>query len=272
MSTGNFFKSNLYKIHDIVQNTMIVYPKEIIIATLRDYFSLDRYYGYRTDAFGFPQTPDHTDLPIDAGYETNDNTTTRLYIGENYRFDGIFYPAILVKNAGGSYKPTSINMDRGKVQFAERAFQDGYGNVTVFRNPDSFIFSGAWEGAMAIDIKTRSLRSRDDLMEAVAIGLQNVTFESLKNAGVIVKPLSWGAPSETDDRNDKLFMQTITLELRSEWERRIPINNIMETINFVVEFGRTDIPDAPIAQNLTITTNLDLLDVIINLSDYNNGE
>ena len=56
--TGNFFKSDLYKIHDVVQNTMIVFPKEIIIATLRDFFSEDSYYGYRRDNFGFPQTPD----------------------------------------------------------------------------------------------------------------------------------------------------------------------------------------------------------------------
>lgn len=260
--TGNFFKSDLYKIHDVVQNTMIVFPKEIIIATLRDFFSEDSYYGYRRDNFGFPQTPDHTDLPITAGL--HDNVTTRLYIGENYRFDGIFYPAILVKNAGGRYVPISINRDRGKVYWTERSFDDGYGNITTFRNPDSFAFSGAWEGQMAIDIKTRSLRSRDDLVELVALCLQDITFESLKNAGIVVKPLSWGAPSEIDDRNDKLFQQTITLDIRSEWERRIPIGNVLEVINFAIEFGRVDVPNAPIAPNLTINTESSFLEIMSN--------
>lgn len=263
-STGNFFKSDLYRIHDVVQNTMIVYPKEIIIATLRDYFSRDRYYGYRKDQWGFPETPDHTDLPLDAGYQTNDDTTTRLYVGENWRFDGIFYPAVLVKNAGGRYVPVSINMDKGKVYWTERSFDDGYGNITTFRNPDSFAFSGAWEGQIAIDIKTRSLRSRDDLVEAVAIGLQNITFYSLQKAGIIVKPLSWGSPSEIDDRNDKLFQQTITLDIRSEWERRIPIGNVVEAINFAVEFGRVDVPNAPVASNLTINTNISFLELMNN--------
>jgi len=262
MSVGSFFKSDLPHLHNIVQNSMIVWPKEIIIATLRDFFSDDSYYRFSKDQWGFPNTPDHTDLPLDAGL--HDNQTTRLYIGENYRFDAIFYPAILVKNAGGRYRPISINMDRGKVHYSERLFDDGYGNVTIFRNPTHFIFSGAWEGQMAIDIKTRSLRSRDDLMELVAIGLQNITFESLKNAGVIVKPLSWGSPSETDDRNDKLFQQTITLDIRTEWERRIPITNMMEVINFSIEFGRLDVPNAPVAPNLTIHTNETLLDVVMN--------
>ena len=259
-STGNFFKSDLYKIHDVVQNTMIVYPKEIIIATLRDFFSLDSYYHYVKDAWGFPQTPDHTDLPLTAGL--SDNVTTRLYIGENYRFDAIFYPAILVKSGSGRYAPISINRDKGKVFWSERAFDDGYGNISVFRNPESFIFSGAWEGQMAIDIKTRSLRARDDLVELVAICLQDIAFESLKNAGIVVKPLSWGAPSETDDRNDKLFMQTITLDIRSEWERRVPVSNILEVINFVVEFGRVDEPNPPISPNLTIHTDLSFLEIM----------
>src|SRR5579885_284780 len=165
MSTGSFFKSDLYHLHNIVQNTMIAYPKELIIATLRDFFSEDSYYHYSKDQWGFPNTPDHTDLPLNAGL--NDNITTRLYIGENYRFDGIFYPAILVKNAGGRYRPISINMDKGKVHYSERVFDDGYGNIVTFRNPDYLIFSGAWEGSMSIDIKTRSLRSRDDLVELV---------------------------------------------------------------------------------------------------------
>lgn len=259
-STGNFFKSDLYKIHNVVQNTMIVYPKEIIIATLRDFFSLDSYYHYVKDAFGFPQTPDHTDLPIDAGL--TDNLSTRVYIGENWRFDGIFYPAILVKNAGGRYVPISINRDKGKVYWTERSFDDGYGNISTFLNPDSVAFSGAWEGQMAIDIKTRSLRSRDDLVEAVALCLQDITFEQLKNAGILVKPLSWGSPSEVDDRNDKLFMQTITLDIRSEWERRIPINTVLDTINFVIEFGRVDEPNAPISPNLTINTGLSFLEIM----------
>lgn len=258
--TGNFFKSDLYTIHNVVQNSMIVYPKEIIIATLRDFFSLDTYYHYVKDAWGFPQTNDHTDLPLDAGL--HDNITTRLYIGENYRFDVIDYPAILVKNAGGKYIPISINRDRGKVYWGERSFDDGYGNITTFRTPESFVFSGAWEGQMAIDIKTRSLRARDDLLELVAICLQDITFESLKKSGIVVKPLSWGSPSEIDDRNDKIFQQTITLDIRTEWERRIPISNVLDTITFAVDFGRVNPITAPIAPNLTINTDLNFWEIM----------
>src|SRR5271169_3906731 len=101
MSSNNFFKSDLYGIYNIVQASMIVYPKEIIISTLRDFFSHDSYYHYSRDQWGFANTTDHTDLPPGADFPTQFNrygatqstgVPTRLFIGENYRYDGIFYP------------------------------------------------------------------------------------------------------------------------------------------------------------------------------------
>ena len=85
MATNNFFRSDLPKLHSIVQNAMTLYPKELVIATLRDFFSRDHYYHYAHDHWGFPQTPDHTNLPPFAGFDND--ITTRVNIIEFYRFD-----------------------------------------------------------------------------------------------------------------------------------------------------------------------------------------
>lgn len=263
MATNNIFRSDLYKIHGIIQNSMIIHPKEIILATLRDFFSHDTYYHYVKDPWGFPNTTDNTDLPLEAGLE--DNSTTRLFVGENYRFDGIFYPAILIKHGGSRSVPISINRDTTKVEWDFRTFEDGYGNIQKFKNPKSFVFNGAWEGSIIIDVMTRSLTSRDHLVELISIAFTQINFESLRKAGVIIKPLTVAAPTEIDDRNDKLFRQSITLDIRSEWEVHQPIGNIIEIINFAIEFGRTDNPDAPIAQNLTISTENTFLDIMASI-------
>lgn len=261
MSTNNFFKSDLFKINNIVQTSMILYPKELIIAALRDAFSQDSYYHYVKDEFGFANTTDHTDLPLDAGL--HNNVTTRLFIGENYRNDLIFYPAILVKNAGAKYVPISINREEGAVQWEVREFDDGYGNITLYKAPKSLLFQGAWEGSINIEILSRSLRARDELVELVSILLTDIYFKTLQKAGVIVKPISVGSPSETDDRNDKLFRQTITLEIRTEWRREIPVSNILEVINFSMDFS--DISNnGPKAPNIQINTYTGLVDVIMN--------
>ena len=179
MSVSNSFRSDLPRIYNVIQNSMIVYPKEIIISTLRDYFSKDSYYHFDKDQWGFPNTVDQTDLPMNAGLSSEDHSTTRLFIGENYRYDGIFYPAILIKNNGSKYVPVSINREESTVQYGQRLFEDGYGNSKTISYPKSLILAGAWEGSISIDIYTRSLRARDDLVEACAICLTDIYFKSM---------------------------------------------------------------------------------------------
>jgi hypothetical protein len=252
---------------------MIVYPKEIIIDTLRNYFGRDSYYHYSRDQWGFANTTDHTDLPMGADLpygpganpELNPNPTlsTRLFIGENYRYDSIYYPAILVKNGGSRYIPISIDRNQGTIYWSEQLFEDGYGNQTLVRKPQSFVTAGAWEGSVLIDISSRSLRARDDLVEQVAMCFTEVHFDTLHEVGVIIKPISIGAPSESDDRNDKLFRQTLTLDVRTEWRREIPIDTLIDAILFTVNFGGLT-PDSPNSANLTINTEVSLADMLLN--------
>jgi hypothetical protein len=275
MSSNNFFRSDLYRMYNIVQASMIVYPKEIIIATLRDFFSHDSYYHFSKDQWGFPNTTDHTDLPPGADLpfgpgaqpELNPSPVlpTRLFIGENYRNNSIFYPAILIKNGGTRYVPISINRNQGEIKYDERIYTDGYGNKTTVRTPVAFLTAGIWEGTVAIDVMSRSLRARDDLVELVGMCFTEVHFETLHQIGIIVKPISVSGPSETNDRNDKLFRQTLTLEVRTEWKREIPIENTIDAILFTATFQDLANPQSPIAANLTINTEVSLTDMLLKL-------
>jgi hypothetical protein len=254
---------------------MLSYPKEIIIATLRDYFSKDSYYYYSKDQWGFANTTDHTDLPPGAdmpyGAGSNPdlsptaNLSTRLFIGENYRYDGIYYPAILIKSGSSKYVPISINREKGGIQYENVLFEDGYGNQTIISRPVSFITAGVWETSVNIDVLTRSLRARDDLVELISICLTEITFESLVDVGIVIKPINIGAPSEQDDRNDKLFRQTLTLDIRTEWRREIPVGNLIDTIFFTVTFQNLENPNAPYPVNLAINTELSVTDLLLNI-------
>lgn len=254
---------------------MLLYPKEIIIATLRDFFSKDSYYHYSKDQWGFANTTDHTDLPPGADLPSGPGAhpelspsnilSTRLFIGENYRYDGIYYPAILIKSGGSRYVPVSINRNQGSVQWENILFEDGYGNERVVNRPKSFVTAGAWEGSIIIDVLTRSLRARDELVELVAMCFTEIHFDSLYDVGLIVKPINIGSATETDDRNDKLFRQSLTLDIRTEWRREIPISSIIDAIVFSVEFADLENPNAPVASNLTIHTEVNVVDVLLNL-------
>lgn len=245
---------------------MLVYPKEMIISTLRDFFSKDSYYHYAKDQWGFANTTDHTDLPPGADLPTQFNTngamqeglSTRLFIGENYRYQGIYYPAILVKSGGGKYVPISINRESGGIQYEDIIFEDGYGNQTIVHKPKAFITAGVWEGSFIIDVLTRSLRSRDDLVELISMCFTEITFDSLLDIGIMVKPLSYSAAAESDDRSDKLFRQSITLDIRTEWRREINISTFIDAILFTVDFQDLDSKTSVPAANITINTEVNI--------------
>jgi hypothetical protein len=241
---------------------MIVYPKEIIISTLRDAFSKDSYYRYVKDSFGFANTTDHTDLPLDAGL--HNDLTTRLFIGENYRKNAIFYPAILVKSGGSKSVPISMNRNSGSIEYEPIIYQDGYGLETIISKPKYMVTAGVWEGSIIIDVLSRSLRARDDLVEFIGMFFTEISFDNIKDIGIVIKPPSIGSPSETEDRNDKLFRQSITLEIRTEWCRKIPVSNIIEAILFTMTFQNIS-EGTPPAANLTINTEVSLTDLLINI-------
>lgn len=262
MATGSFALTNLNTIHDIVQNSFLSFPKEIAIAVLREEFSKDDYFHYVKDAWGFPNVVNHLDLPPDAGI--NDDSTTRVYIGEYNRFSKIFYPAILVKAGAFNYVPISLNREKGSVQSEFRNVIDGYGNVlTRIVVPKHFIFAGVWEGQIHIEIQARGIQERDELAQFVAILFQDIRHDEMMKSGVAIKPrVSISAPTESDDRNDKLYKQTVTLDIRFEWRRHIPINSVVDAINLCVEFGNLAPTPPVLAPNIGIRTSLELLDAL----------
>src|SRR5690606_27391752 len=108
---------------------------------IRDEFSKDSYYHYVKDEFGFPKTPDLTNVPLGAGF--NDDVTTRIFIGEHFRHDAIFYPALLVKMGSMTSTPISINRNKETVKYDVTKVIDGYGNERLFTIPTHFVFAGA---------------------------------------------------------------------------------------------------------------------------------
>lgn len=259
MAAGFNYNTELYEIFHVVQNTMLRYPKDLIVSSLRDFFNRDSKYHFVKDEWGYPYTPDHTDLSSDAGLY--DELTTRVFIGENNRYDIIFYPAILIKAGSFRSVPISINRNQYYVENKIMEFTDGYTRKFI-ATPDKFVTAGAWEGSINIEIHSRSIQERDDIAELVAIYLKEINWNNLSRAGVSIKPdISIGAATESDDRNDKLHKLTITVNIRTEWRREVPISNIIDVITFCVEFG--DVRTGSTAPNLEINSKADLDDVIL---------
>lgn len=260
--TGSLFRSDLYNIHNVTQNTLMNYPKELIIGMLREEFSQDSFYKFVSDQWGYPKIPDHTDLPLGSGI--NDELTSRIFIGELFRQDAIFYPALLVKMTSARSVPISINRNKNVVSYEKQIISDGYGNEKQYFIPKFIDLAGAWEGTIAIDVITRDILDRDNLVSIVMLLFTDIRFESLRKAGVLIKSgqPSLGGISEGDDRQqEKLYKATINVDIRTEWRRLIPISNVIEKINFCVDFKAwgSEVVSNP---NIAINTSVSILDQI----------
>ena len=151
------------------------------------------------------------------------------------------------------------------MQYGCRIFQDGYGNSKKITYPEAFILAGAWESSMSIDIYCKSLRDRDELVDLVSLCFTDLYHDVLLDAGVFCKPISVSGASEVDDRIDKLFKQSITVDIRTEWRREIPISSIIDRVLFSIDFRNIDDENSVPAANLSIKTDIDYTDLILSI-------
>lgn len=227
--------SNFYENNHIVQQSLIKHPKELVIDGLRHVFSTDSVFTYRQDEYGFPLTPDAT------GEDFETDFSTRILISDGYRYDIRFFPAIIVKANGGSYKPISFNQN-GTIKNRLDVIQDAFGGIRKVYTPTHKIYAGAWDLNLEVSIFAESHTELIELTDITALALQYVLFNELRAQGLLIKSLSIGAENSEQFVNDFIYSQSITLNCRSEWRVEIPIENLVEKIVFNIESTKTS-PD-----------------------------
>jgi len=232
MATSHRVYSDLFELANFVRQTAVVQGKNLLIDSLREHFRQDAVYRYGTDAFGFPLTPNLTDLPPEIG----ETRTTRMFIGDIFRYDKRYLPSITIRQTSGRYYAVSFNQE-GTTRYRVDLVVDGYGNRSLVKVPTHKVFAGGWDQTFEVLIAAESTMDREELSDIVSSYLIGVARPQLLDAGLFVKTVSYGGEREEDWANDKIYMQPITVETFSEWRREIPLDSLVETINFCFEFG-----------------------------------
>lgn len=235
MATGHRVYSDLFSYADFVRQVAVTQSKNLLIDALRDFFKHDSLYRFETDAFGFPLTPNLTDMPPDI----QEKRTSRIYIGDIFRMDKRFFPSITIRYSSGRYHPVSFNQDVTSKQYRLDLVIDGYGEHSYIRTPTHHLVCGAWDQSFDVLIASEAIPDREELTDIVSGFLIGVIRQELYEGGLFIKSVSMGAEREEDFGNDKIYMQSITVETYSEWRRAIPIdaNSLLDTINFCFNYG-----------------------------------
>lgn len=227
--------SNFYSDEYIIQQTCIVKPKNILIDSLRRRFSFDNMFTYRMDEYGFPLTPDLTGGDIDA------EDTTKILISDGFRNEAKFYPNIIIKSGGGSYKPLSFNQN-GTVKYRKDLYENEYGAQSVINTPTHRVYAGFWDLSFDIVVSSESFAELQRLIDIVVLELQYSSWNELRANGLFIKNTSISGETEEPYANDYVYKQTITVSTHSEWRVEIPIDNVIEKMVFYFDVKRTPIP------------------------------
>lgn len=235
MTSSHRVYSDLFDFANFTRQVAIAQSKNLLIDVLRDFFRHDTFYRFETDGWGFPLVRNVTDLPPDI----QEKRTTRIFIGDVFRVDKRFFPAIVVKQSSGRYHPVSFNQEVTSKQYRLDLIVDGYGSSSYVRTPVHYIVAGAWDNSFEVQIMTESVPDREELADLVSAFLIGAVRQELTDAGLFIKSVSVGGESEEEFANDKIYKQSITVETYSEWRRAIPIdaNSLVDTINFCFQVG-----------------------------------
>jgi len=220
--------SSYFNDHHIIQQTAIVHPKYLLIDSLRNIFRNDSVYTYRDDEYGYPLTPDLTGKEIDS------EETTKILISDSYRYETKFYPAIIIKSNGGSYKPNSFNQDM-TLKYRSDVIENEFGGRKVISTPTHRVYTGKWELTFEVGIYSESLSELNELVDITSLALQFSLWHPLRIAGLFINRLSIGSESAEPYANDYVYNTSITLNTLSEWRAEIPIDNLVEKIVFRIE-------------------------------------
>ena len=226
---SNFFEDNY-----IIQNSAIHHPKNLLIDTLRHYFSFDNTFTYRADEYGFPLIRDLTGTNLDT------ELSTEILISDTYRYDARFFPAVIVKSSGGSYKPISFNQNQ-TTKYRNELLKDDFGGEKLVNIPTHIVLTGAWDTNFDVSVYCESMVELEELTEIVTMILQYRAWRDLRSNGLFIKTLSFSGENAEPYANDFVYSHSITLNCRSEWRVEIPIDSLVERVNFYFESTKTPV-------------------------------
>lgn len=255
LSEDHIVNSNFYADNFIVQQTAVVHPKYLLIDGLRKVFKKNNIYTYRQDEYGYPLIPDLT------GMDPDTIETTRILISDSYMFERKFYPAIVVKFSGGSYKPNSFNQDM-TLKYKTDIVTNVFGEKTKVTTPTHRVYTGKWDLSFDIGIYAESLTELNELIDIVSLTLKFTLWHDLRAAGLFISSLNISGENAEPYANDYIYSSNISIKTLSEWRAEIPIYNLVEKIVFKLElpWHRTS-SDNITAEDMTMKFG-DIIDIV----------
>ena len=209
----------------------VEYIKNVLIDAFRDVFSRDPDYPYIYDpATGEPMWGD-------PGGGKGLNPNLGIVIRDVYDYDVEFLPAITVRVNGGTVDDVSFSQN----QFTYNYVRDETGALVLdeYKRPIplSQEYSGIYNTTAVLFIHAFDTVSREEITTRVSILCKHLLRDQLyADCGLFIKHVSVSGETETpyQEGNDYIYSQSVTLEILTGWNNRIPVGPEVEAVNLQI--------------------------------------
>ena len=180
----------------------------------------------------------------DAG--TPDYDLTKIVIVDKYTEEAMFLPSVT----------TSFNSANTRwIQFSQSPFNTVLkyqfnldGSIKRDINgkplPSHFEYVGAYDSSITLLISANDTIEREELCNLIHVLLVENLRDEFYMRGIHIKSVSTGGQTETPYRNDYIYQAPVTIEIYTEWKRKIPVGDTLLRIGYQMTVGES-IPPTP---------------------------
>lgn len=184
--------------------TLVEQIKDVFIDTIRQAFSRHEIYKYVPNEKGAP-----------------DLENSEIIITDTYSTESKFLPAVVVQFAGGKNMPVAMNQNFGQ----HRANEEGV---------EFYKWNGGWDSNITAIVAAEDTVAREELASFVSMLFMHWKRLELIEKGVFIKSVSINGEYEEPYANDYIYFANVSIEIYTEWEARIPVEDPLESINYDV--------------------------------------
>ena len=193
----------------------------------------------------FANHPLYTYVPrIDAG--TPDYDLTKIIIVDKYTEEAMFLPTVT----------TSFNSANTRwIQFSQSPFNTVLkyqcnldGSIKRDANgkpiPSHFEYAGAYDSSISLLISANDTIEREELCNLIHVLLVENLRDAFYMRGIHIKSVSTGGQTETPYRNDYIYQVPVTVEIYTEWKRKVPVGDTILRLGYQMTVGES-VPPTP---------------------------
>ena len=181
----------------------------------------------------FERHPIYTYIANDDTYSP-DFENTKIVIVDRYSEEALFLPVVTVGIGSINTKWLQFSQSPFNTVLKYQLNRDGSIKKDARGRaiPSHWEYTGAYEGSVNLVVNANDTLEREELCNLIHVLLAEVLRDKLYQRGLFIKNVSVGGQTEIQYRNTNIYQSSITLETYSEWARKIPLGETLESVGF----------------------------------------